>query len=206
MKHTFVQAAMAAGLLGLVPGAHAIPTLSLSADGGPAIACADGDACDTNSAAGVGGFTQSIGDFAINVPTGLSKPMLSGGDPLMDLNTVNVQMWGGAHTLVIAFSDTGFDLYGGRISTQYGGSLSGTDSYFEQAAYYDTSNNGNTLFGTGTLISAVGSSAGAFSGSVDGGWAPNGPYSVTEILTLKTGGGGMTVFSGDFEVNVPEPG
>jgi len=202
MKHRFLQAAVAAGLLGLVPGAHAIPTLSLSADGGPAIACADGDACDTNSAAGVVGFNQSIGDFAINVTTGLSKPMLTGGDPLMDLNTVNVQMWGGAHTLVIAFSDTGFDLYGGRITTQYGGSLSGTGASFEQAAYYDA---GNTLFGQGTLISAVGSSAGPFSGSVDGGWTPNAPYSVTEILTLKTGGG-MTVFSGDFEVNVPEPG
>jgi hypothetical protein len=202
MKHTVVQAAMAAGLLGLVPAAHAIPTLSLSADGGPAIICADGAACDTNPNAGVVGFSQSIGDFAINVTTGLSKPMLTGGDPLMDLNTVNVQMWGGEHTLVIAFSDTGFDIYGGRVTTQYGGSLSGAGASFEQAGYYDA---GNTLFGQGTLISAVGSSAGAFSGTVDGGWSPNGPYSVTEILTLKTGGG-LTVFSGDFEVNVPEPG
>ena len=90
MKHTFVRAAMAAGLLGLVPGAHAIPTLSLSADGGPAIACADGDACDTNSAAGVVGFNQSIGDFAINVTTAGSggsmslsiSPTLSGMSPI----------------------------------------------------------------------------------------------------------------------------
>jgi PEP-CTERM motif len=202
MKHTFVHAAMAAGLLGLVPAAYAIPTLSLSADGGPAITCADGAACDTNTNAGVVGFSQSLGDFTINVTTGLSKPMLTGGDPLMDLNTVNLQMSGGAHTLVIAFSDTDFDIYGGRIATQYGGSLSGAGASFEQSAYYDT---GNTLFGLGTLIGTVGSSAGAFSGTVDGGWSPNGPYSVTEILTLKTGGG-LTVFSGDFEVNVPEPG
>jgi hypothetical protein len=193
---------MAAGLLGLVPAAHAVPTLSLSVDGGPAITCADGTGCDTNPNAGVVGLSQSLGDFSVNVTTGLSKPMLTGGDPLMDLNTVNVQMWGGAHTLVIALSDTGFDLYGGRITTQYGGSLSGAGASFEQTAYFDT---GNSLFGQGTLISAVGSAAGAFSGAVDGGWSPNGPYSVTEILTLKTGGG-LAVFSGDFEVNVPEPG
>jgi hypothetical protein len=112
-------------------------------------------------------------------------------------------MWGGAHTLVIAFSDTGFDIYDGRIGTQYGGSLSGAGASFEQSAYYDA---GNALFGQGTLIGTVGSGAGAYSGSVDGGWSPSGPYSVTEILTLKTSGSGLSVFSGDFEVNVPEPG
>ena len=202
MKQTFIHAAIAAGLLGVVPAAYATPTLSLSADGGPVITCADGDACDTNPNAGVVVFSQSLGDFTINVATGLSKPMLAGGDPLMDLNTVNVQMSGGAHTLVIAFSDTDFDIYGGRITTQYGGSLSGTGASFEQAAYYDA---GNALFGQGTLISTAGSYAGAFSGTADGGWSPNAPYSVTEILTLKTGSG-LTVFSGDFEVNVPEPG
>lgn len=202
IKQTFVRAAVAAGFLGAVPAAHAIPTLSLSADGGPAILCADGAACDANPNAGAVTLNQSIGDFAINVTTGLSKPALTGGDPLMDLNTVNVQISGGAHTLVIAFSDTGFDIYGGRISMEYGGSLSGTGASFEQAAYYDS---GNTLFGQGTLIGTSGSAAGAYSGSADGGESPYAPYSVTQILTLKTGGG-LAVFSGDFEVNVPEPG
>jgi len=198
MKHTFVQAAIAAGLLGMLPAAQAIPTLSLSADGGPAITCADGAACDGNANAGIVMFSQSLGDFLINVSTGLSKPLLTGANPLMDLNSVNVQVTGGAHTLVVAFSDTGFDLYGGRFGMEYGGVLSGTGASIDYSAYYDAGN-GPTLIGQG------GSAAGAFSGYVDGGWAPNGPYSVTEILTLKTGGG-MTSFSGDFEVNVPEPG
>lgn len=202
MKHTFVQAAMAAGLLGMLPAAHAIPTLSLSVDGGPAITCADGAACDTNANAGAITFSPSIGDFAINVTTGLSKPLLTGGDPLMDLNTVNVQILGGAHTLQIALSDTGFDIYGGRITTDFGGTLSGTGASLAYSAYYDA---GNALFGQGTLIGTGSSGPGAYSGSADGGWSPNGPYSVTEILTLTTGGG-MTVFSGDFSVNVPEPG
>ena len=202
MKHKIIHAATAALLLGTLPAAHAVPTLQYSIDGGATMSCADGAACDTNSNTGAVTVNQSLGDFIVNVSTGLSKPILTGGDPLMDLNTVNVQMSGGSHTLTIAFSDTGFDLYGGRIVLQYGGSLSGTNASFQQTAYYD---DGNSLFGQGTLIGSVGSAAGAFSGSVDGGWSPGGPYSVTEILTLKTGGG-PTVFSGDFEVNVPEPG
>jgi hypothetical protein len=162
MKHAFVQAAMAAGLLGMLPAAHAIPTLSLSADGGPAITCADGAACDTNPNAGVVG----------------------------------------SHTLQIALSDTGFDIYGGRITTDFGGTLSGMGGSLAYGAYYDA---GNALFGQGTLIGTGSSGPGAYSGSADGGWSPNAPYSVTEILTLTTGGG-LTVFSGDFSVNVPEPG
>ena len=202
MKQTFFRAAIAAGLLGVVPAAYAIPTLSLSADGAPAITCADGAACDSNPNAGIVTFSQSLGDFWINISTGLSKPVLTGGNPLMDLNTVNIQVTGGAHTLVIAFADTGFDIYGGRFGLEYGGVLSGADASVEYSAYYDKD---NTLFGQGTLIGEGGSAAGAFSGYIAGGWSPNDLYSVTEILTLKTGGG-LTVFSGDFEVNVPEPG
>jgi PEP-CTERM motif-containing protein len=202
MKQTIIQAATAALLLGLLPAAHAVPTLSFSVDGGATITCDDGAACDTNAAAGVVTFSQSLGDFAVDVTTGLSKPILSGGSPLLDLNTVNVQVLGGAHTLQIGFSDTGFDIYGGRITASYGGTLNGIGASLEYAAYYDA---GNALFGQGTLIGTAGSASGAYSGVADGGWSPNAPYSVAEILTLKTGGG-MTVFSGDFSVNVPEPG
>lgn len=202
MKHTLVHAAMAAGFLGVLPAAHAIPTLSISADGGPAITCADGAECDKNPNAGVVGFSQSLGDFAINVTTGLSKPALTGGSPLMDLSTVNVQMWGGPHTLQIKLSDTDFDIYGGRITTIYGGTLNGTGASIKYGAYYD---DGNVLFGQDELIGSMESGSGPFSGSADGGWSPNGPYSVAEILTLTTSGG-LTVFSGDFAVNVPEPG
>ena len=203
MRPTIIQAATAALLLGLLPAAHAVPMLSFSIDGGAATTCADGAACDINPYAGVVTFSQSLlPDFAVNVTTGLSKPILTGGDPLMDLNTVNVQTWGGPHTLQIGFSDTGFDIYGGRITTNYGGTLNGIGASMEFSAYYDA---GNALFGQGSLIGTVGSGTGAFSGSADGGWSPNAPYSVTEILTLTTGAG-MTVFSGDFTVNVPEPG
>ena len=202
MKHKIIQAATAALFVGLAPAAHAIPTLSFSIDGGATITCADGAACDTNANAGVVAVSQSLGDFSINMTTGLSKPTLTTGSPLMDLNSLDVQISGGAHTLQIAFSDTGFDIYGGRITTDYGGTLNGIGASLDYSAYYDA---GNTLFGQGALIGTGSSGAGAYSGSADGGWSPNAAYSVTQILTL-TSGGGMTVFSGDFSVNVPEPG
>jgi hypothetical protein len=202
MRHAIIQATSAALLLGALPAAHAAPTLSFSVDGGAAITCADGAGCDINPNAGVVTLSQSLGDFSVNVTTGLSKPILTGGNPLMDLNTVNVQVWGNPHTLQIGFSDTGFDIYNGWISTSYGGTLSGSGASLAYSAYYD---DGNGLFGKGTLIGTGDYGSGAFSGSADGGWSPSAPYSVTEILTLKTGGG-MTVFSGDFAVTVPEPG
>jgi hypothetical protein len=209
MKHTVIQAAMAAGLLGLVPAAHAIPTLSLQVDSGPAYVCADGESCDKSALAGVVSVDQSFGNlndyFLLNFTTGVSKPVFAGGNPLMDLNTVNVQA-SGAHTFIVQLSDTDFDIYGGRFGMEYGGALSvqnGPGASLEHSAYYDE---GNALFAQGTLIGQVGPlGTGAFSGAVGDGWSPNAPYSVTEILVLKTGGG-FTTFSGDFEVNVPEPG
>jgi len=202
MRHKIIQAATAALLAGLVPAAHATPTLSFSIDGGPTVTCADGAACDSNAGAGIVTISQSLGDLSFNVTTGLSKPILTGGAPLIDLNTVDVQVSGGAHTLQIGFSDTDFGIYGGRITTDYGGTLNGNGASLDYSAYYDA---GNTLFGQGALIGTGSSGTGAYSGSADGGWSPNADYSVTEILTLTTGGG-LTVFSGDFSVNVPEPG
>src|SRR5262245_16868757 len=61
MRTRIIQAATAALLLGQLPAAHAVPTLSFSVDGGAAIACADGAVCDTNPNAGVVTFSQSLG-------------------------------------------------------------------------------------------------------------------------------------------------
>jgi hypothetical protein len=172
----------------------------LSADGGAPVLCTDNTGCDLNPVAGAVTFLGPVGAFLINVTTGLSKPVLSGEHSLMDLNTVNVAS-AGSHKLVIMFSDTGFGIYGGRITMQYGGTLSGGGS-LEHSAYYDA---GNALFGQSTLIGKVGPlGSGGFSGFVDGGSSPNDPYSVTEVLTL-TSGGMASSFSGDFEVKVPEP-
>jgi hypothetical protein len=202
MKQTLIHAAIAAGLLGVVPAAYAVPTLTISADDGTMVTCADGAACDANGAAGAVTLIQSFGAFSVNVTTGLSYPALKGGNPLIDLNTVDIQVSDGAHRLTLKFSDTGFNLYGGRLKMVYGGTLLGAGASFEHSAYYDES---NALWGEGVLIGqvALGASLGGFGGSIDGGLSPTGPYSVTETLTLWTAG--KTTFSGDFAVNVPEP-
>lgn len=205
MKQPLIQLAAAVLLLGTLPAAQAVPTLTIELDGA-AFECADGDyGCDILYALpGIVSVSKTLGDTSVSVTTGLSKPLLSGGNPLMDLASLNV-VSNGAHTLVIKFSDNDFNLYGGRFGMEYGGTLSvfnGSGASLEHSAYYDAS---NALFGEGTLIGKVGPyGTGPFSGAVDGGVSPNAPYSVTEILTLKTAGG-MTTFSGDFEVNVPEP-
>lgn len=201
MKQQFIQAAAAAFVLGVMPAAHAVPTLSLQVDNGPAFVCADGAACDTSALAGIVSVNQALGDFVVNMTSGLSKPLLIGGDPLMDLNTLNVQV-SGAHTLVITFSDNNFDIHGGVLKMEYGGTLSGAGASFEHSAYYDAD---NVLFAQDTLIGQVGAlGPGGFGGVLGAGYSPDAAYSVTQILTLRTAGA-FTTFSGDFEVNVPEP-
>ncbi len=201
MKKTFVRVAMAAGLLGGVPAAHAVATLSIWTDDGTTVTCIDGAACDGASEAGVVSINQSIGAFSVNATTGVSKPILSDGNPLMDLSSLNIQSSSGVHKMIIKLSDTDFGIYGGRFTMQYGGTLNGAGASFDYSAYYDA---GNALFGEATLMGSVGSGAAPYSGSVDGGWSPTGAYSVTEVLTLTTSG--RTTFSGDFAVAVPEPG
>ena len=190
----------AAAALALPLAAQAAPTLGFSVDGGGLIVCADGAACDLNPVAGAVTFSASLGDFIVNVTTGLSKPLLTTGDPLTDLNSVNVQATSGAHTLEILFSDTGFtDI--GQISAEFGGVLSGTGASIEATAYYSLS---NALFAQTTEIGSLTYGPGAFAGTMAGLPIGTSPYSVTQRLLLSTTG--PTTYSGDFELQVvPEP-
>ena len=199
-KH-LISAATAALFMSAMASAYAVPTLSVQLDSGLTIECADGAACDGSTADGVVTFNYSGGDFLMSVTTGFGQPVYTDGNPLLHLNTVNLQLYGGEHTLLIKFSDTGYQLPG-PFMAEFGGLLSGSGATLAYAAYYDAS---NTLFGEGTLIGEVGPLAsGQFSGAVSSGEAPDSPYSVTQVLTLKTTGA-ITTFSGDFEISVPEP-
>lgn len=199
-KH-LISASIAALLMGALTTAHAVPTLSVKLDSGPTIECADGADCDGSAAEGVVMFNYSGGDFLMSVTTGFGQPVYTDGNPLMHLNTVNLQVYGPGHTLLIKFSDTDYQLPG-LFGAEYGGLLSGSGATLAYGAYYDA---GNTLFGEGTLIGEVGPlGSGQFSGAVSNGQAPDSPYSVTQVLTLKTTGA-ITTFSGDFEISVPEP-
>ena len=126
MKQHLIRAAAAALLVGAVSAAQAVPTLAFVVDSGAPVFCADGDSCDANGASGAVTFVGALGAFSVNVTTGLSKPVLTGGNPLMDLNSVDVVTQAGAlemHTLAILFSDTGFDRFNGQISGDFGGNV-----------------------------------------------------------------------------------
>jgi hypothetical protein len=195
-----IAAALAAGAMS---AAHAAATLSFQVDGGAIVQCADGTACDLNPVAGVVTFSGDLGGgFLVNVSTGLSKPLLNGMPVLMDLNSVDVNVDAGAHTLTIMFSDTDF-LNTGSLFGEFGGTLStGAGGTITAEAFYSLD---NALFDLANSLGEIGPfGSGPFSGSTSGtavGWAP---YSLTQVLRLTTNG--FTVFSGDASINVPEPG
>ena len=202
MKQRFIQAAAAAALLAWLTAAQAVPSLRFAVDNVVMQTCADGDACDLSGAAGVVTFSGSVGDFTVNVTTGVSDPVFTGGVPLMDLNTLNIQTQGSAHTLELMFSDDDFTV-DGKVSGLVGGTLTGNGATISAQVFFDA---GNVLFDKDTLAGAMGPfGAGAFSDGFMGLDAPAGPYSVTQVLTLTTTGF-ITSFSADFEVSVPEPG
>ena len=204
MKQHFIRAAAAAFLVGAVSAAQAVPTLRFHVDGGPAIDCADGALCDGNAASGAVTFIGALGAYSVNVTTGLTKPVLTTGNPLMDLNSVDVVTQAAPlemHTLAILFSDTGFDRFDAQISGDFGGTLnSGSSATVQAFAYVDT---GNSLF-TGVQVGSIGPfGPGAYSGSFLDGLSPGAPYAVTQLIFLTTQG--TSTYSGDFVVNVPEP-
>lgn len=97
-KWLIASAVAAIATLGLVPRANAAFTLRLSSDGGSNwTTVTDGGAGDTSGQAGSITFNGSIGNFVVNVTTGISKPILVNTpfSASMDLNSINVSVAGG---------------------------------------------------------------------------------------------------------------
>lgn len=197
------------GAMGLVFGslstlpAYAVPMLDLSVAGGPSVTISDNGAGDLSSTAGTVVFNGSLGNFLLNVTTGLTKPTLgSAAFPHMDLNSVNLSSWGGGQ-LTIKFTDTGFtNLVSPTVSfiSAIGGGTTGNVSF---ATYLDA---GNNPFAMTTLISDVGSfSSLAFSNGTLESMAITGPYSLTMVATITHGGDGINSSSFNGTLKVPEP-
>ena len=175
-------------------------SLSFFVDGGPVTVCADGTACDINSNAGVVTYSGSFGPFAVNVTTGVTKPVYPGTH--MSLSSVNMQVAdSGSHTLVMMFSETGFGEMADFVG-DFGGTLTNNGSTVTAAGYFDAA---NTLFNQVTFIGSTGPQSGmAFDTSFNGTGSGSALYSMTQVLTLRTNG--PTNFSGNFELQtVPEP-
>lgn len=192
--------------------ANAIPTLSLD-DGSSSVTIVDNGAGDSDSTVGFINYSAPAGTFAnfmLAISMGTTKPVIgSAASPHLDLASVNVtSLTAVADTLTIKFTDTDFSdplpgLFG--FSSEIGGVTDGTVTY---ATYFD---NSNAAFGTGTLLSDLGSfSGGAFSGSAVAslsslGTTPTGPYSLTMVTTVSNTAGAGKITSYNATVSVPEP-
>jgi hypothetical protein len=179
--------------------AGAVPTIRLS-DGvvTHTIVLADGAAADRNPEAGAVTFIGSIGAWSVNVSTGI---VLGENGPYMDLSSINVSnLSSGASNLTISFSETGFTANNGYWQAAIGGTTAGSVQY---RTYIDPL---NRLFSQNTLLTSSGpQGVGAFANTQNSNTIFNGPYSLTQVVTLTHGAGRVTS-SFDAELRrVPEP-
>lgn len=147
---------------------------------------------------GVVSFNGPIGDWNINVTTGLTKPMIgSAASPQLDVNTIDhYNGTGGAgNILTITYAVDGFTgLEPANFST--GGTLTGSGSV-QFAAFYDS-----------TQVAALGPfSVSPFSAITSVALASTSPYSITLVDTFTANGPGFLT-SSNTSLNppaVPEP-
>jgi len=162
----------------------------------------DQGAGDFNPYVGAVTYIGSIGVFAVNVSTGLSKPILgSAGVPSMDLSSIDLSGSGGS--LQILLTDTGFTALGPAMMAIGGVSYAGNVTY---TAWADESNV-EFAMGMGNQLGILGPFSGAFSGTTGtvGLAASSTPYSLTQRVSIvHTAAGGATSFNATLVV--PEPG
>lgn len=144
-------------------------------------------------------IVTSLGTWLLNVVTGVSAPLI--GDEYsnqLDLNSINVS--GGAGTLYIRLTDTGYTGGDSPYGVYYGGTSTGT------AGFQSYADGTNTPFGQGILLGDTGPNSGAFSGTGTGGISlPGDPYSMSIYGTITHDDpGGITSF--DYHIIVAEPG
>ena len=165
---------------------------------GSEVTIVDQGANDINTTPGVVMFSGSVGGFAVNVSTGVSKPVLgSAAFPSIDLNSIDLTTRTGG-SLQIWLTDTGFTALGPAIMA-IGGTTVGNVTY---NAWADES---NVEFATGNQIGSLGPLSGAFSGTTGslGLVASLSPYSLTqEVLIVQTTAGASSF---NAALAVPEP-
>ena len=167
---------------------------------------------DGNAIGGVLTFSGPVGAFIVNITTGVSKPIIGGPqEAKIDLNSVNVS--GGAGTLRMELTDTGFALppIPGNylLTSRIGGTTGSSVDIFNQ--FVDLANN---EFGVGPpapnvpfVLSMGPFGPGAFSGTTSGQIALQNPFSITEEVQIThTAAGQITSFDAESTVAVPEPG
>lgn len=156
------------GMLAAAPSAQAafVMTLDDPFDSFAAVSLQDDDSD------GVITFSGAVGNFLVNVTTGISKPLI--GPAELDLNSINVS--GAAGTLLVTISDTDFTGNLSAFNASYGGTTEGTVDF---DFLYDTGNQafGGSAFASDHFVSSTGKSA--FSSDQMGTVIPASPYALT---------------------------
>jgi hypothetical protein len=173
--------------------------LRISVSGGPSLTLADDDGD------GFIGFMGSLGDFALVVAVGASRPGLGTANaPHLDLASLEVTSSGGG-TVTVSFTDTGF------------GTLEPGLTYFESSIFgscntcsgiYSTYlDNSNIAFGTGTSLGSASFGSGGFGINFNSPNLPTAtPYSLTQIVSVTLPGGYQSAsYNAELQA-LPEPG
>src|ERR1043166_97261 len=191
--------------LTIVSPVNATLTIRVS-DGANVFTIPDGSAGELSSLAGAVLYTNSFGSAALNVDTGLSKPVI-GSAAVPELHLDSVLVSSGPINLTIALSDTNF-AGAGRFIASIGGVLNSTaGSTVTYTVYRDLA---NVLFGTGpgTFLCTTGplsaNSLFYFGGGCLGEPTGDSAYSLTLVGVINHLGPGNSSFNAIL-VDVPEP-
>jgi hypothetical protein len=226
MRFRTVGITVAAMLLSLVVAAPASAALVLRIEDvgtGVGAVVFDNGGGDINAMTGVLTFSGSVGSFAVNVSTGLSKPLI--GNSItgeLDLNSVNVIV-SGAGSLRLTLYDTDFSATSSQVQQLVGGTLTAPPG--SSVTFQTWANNSNlvpTSASTGgavvalpALVLPAGSTTacgpftsgpGAYASSC---WSPfigDGNYSIFNQALITFSGAGSVSFDLNSQATIPEPG
>jgi LPXTG-motif cell wall-anchored protein len=205
----FLPTAILIGLLGGQVEAGLMLKLSDTTDLA-SVTIVDNGIGDLSPDLGVVNFSGNVGEFNVNVSTGLSTPVLGSGLlPQMDLNSIDAKLTGSkADVLTIQLTDTGWGptLTPTTLTQEVGGTKSGSIASVMFNTFVDPT---NTSFGTGagtikgTTLTFSGS---PYSGTNSFQYGPlSGLYSVTEVATISANAGSGSVSYDLAIAAVPEP-
>lgn len=199
MRRALILVVIVAGLL-LVTQARAEAFSLRLTSGATIVTCADGGACDLNSATGAITFIGTVGTWSLNVTTALTTPILgSFSTPEMDLNSVNV----GTGTLSILASETGYNTGGSTAAFDL--TVGGTATGGSTASFSYWLDDPNALFGTSTLLGSAGPFSGAFAFTGSGSAAVSGDFALTLGALLTGVTGSSASFDQNIRFKAPEP-
>jgi hypothetical protein len=207
-----LMAAAVAGVLASASSAQAA-TIKLTDGNGTVVTVADDGVGD--SALGLGSINYVgnavFGNWNILITTGVTKPAFgSATSPAADLAITANKTGGGASSLYILFSDTGFGPFSGNLALDTSHVL--TNATYTYKVYGDSANSIPTLSGTGVLSSAgsqlasTGVSAGNGAESAVGSTAAlTSPYALSQFVVISAGEGSAFNSSDSRLAVVPVP-